>query len=190
MATALPIRCPWVKLNNPLYVRYHDEEWSVPLYDEQAVYELFILETFQAGLSWETVLMKRENFRRAYEGFIPQKVAAFSEEKINSLLQDAGIIRSRKKIAASIHNTRMILDIAEEYGSFAKYLWSFTSGDIINESCELRTTSPLSDEISADLKRRGMKFIGSTTIYSFLQAMGIIAAHTDKCYLNAANRTK
>ena len=152
-------RCSWVNPNDPMYVKYHDEEWSKPLHDERALYELFILETFQAGLSWATILHKRENFRRAYEGFIP----------------------NRRKIEASIINSRIFLEIAREFGSFDRYIWGFTNGKSVRESCELRTTSPLSDEISKDLKRRGMKFVGSICIYSTLQAIGVLAAHTDEC---------
>ena len=174
-------RCSWVKLSDPIYVKYHDEEWGVPLHDDRALYELFILETFQAGLSWATILKKRENFRRAYEGFIPACVAAFDAAKVESLMQDAGIIRNRRKIEASIVNSRVFLDIAAEFGSFDRYIWGFTDGKSIRESCELRTTSPLSDTIAADLKRRGMKFVGSTCIYATLQAIGVLAAHTDAC---------
>ena len=174
-------RCSWVKLDDPIYVKYHDEEWGQPLHDDRALYELFILETFQAGLSWATILHKRENFRRAYEGFIPERVAAFNERKVQELMQDAGIVRNRRKIEASIINSRIFLDIVREFGSFDRYIWGFTDGKSIRESCELRTTSPLSDEISKDLKRRGMRFVGSTCIYSTLQAFGILAAHTDDC---------
>jgi len=174
-------RCSWVNPNDPMYVKYHDEEWSKPLHDERALYELFILETFQAGLSWATILHKRENFRRAYEGFIPERVAAFDTAKIEELMQDAGIIRNRRKIEASIINSRIFLEIAREFGSFDRYIWGFTNGKSVRESCELRTTSPLSDEISKDLKRRGMKFVGSICIYSTLQAIGVLAAHTDEC---------
>jgi DNA-3-methyladenine glycosylase I len=176
-----PCRCSWVKLSNPIYIKYHDEEWGIPLHDDRALYELFILETFQAGLSWETILNKRENFRRAYEGFIPVHVAAFDAKKIDVLMQDAGIVRNRRKIEASIINSRIFLNIAAEYGSFDCYIWGFTDGKSIRESCELRTTSPLSDKIAKDLKQRGMKFVGSTCIYSTLQSIGILSAHTDDC---------
>ncbi len=174
-------RCPWVKLNDPIYVKYHDEEWGVPLHDDRALYELLILETFQAGLSWATVLNKRENFRRAYEGFVPERVAAFDTAKVDALMRDAGIVRNRRKIEASIVNSRIFLAIAAEFGSFDRYIWGFTDGKSIRESCILRTTSPLSDTISKDLKKCGMKFVGSTCIYSTLQAIGVLAAHTDEC---------
>ena len=174
-------RCIWVKLNDPIYVKYHDEEWGQPLHDDRALYELFILETFQAGLSWATILHKRENFRRAYEGFIPERVAAFDAAKVEELMQDTGIIRNRRKIEASIVTSRIFLEIVKEYGSFDRYIGGFTDGKPVRESCELRTTSPLSDKISEDLKRRGMKFVGSTCIYSTLQAIGVLAAHADEC---------
>ena len=174
-------RCSWVKLDDPIYVKYHDEEWGVPLHDDHALYELFILETFQAGLSWATILHKRENFRRAYEDFIPERVAAFDAAKVEELMQDAGIVRNRRKIEASIVNSRIFLDIVREFGSFDRYIWGFTGGKPVRESCELRTTSPLSDKVSNDLKKRGMRFVGSTCIYSTLQAIGVLAAHTDTC---------
>ena len=139
------------------------------------------METFQAGLSWATILHKRENFRRAYEGFLPERVAAFDAAKIDALMQDAGIVRNRRKIEASITNSRVFLDIVREYGSFDAYIWGFTEGKSIRESWELRTTSPLSDRITKDLKRRGMKFVGSTSIYSTLQAIGVLAAHSEDC---------
>mgnify|MGYP000938935678 FL=1 len=174
-------RCSWVKLDDPIYVKYHDEEWGQPLHDDDALYELFILETFQAGLSWATILHKRENFRRAYEGFIPERVAAFDAAKVETLMQDTGIVRNHRKIEASITNSRIFLEIAAEFGTFDRYIWHFTDGKSVRESCEVRTTSPLSDEIAKDLKKRGMKFVGSICIYSTLQAIGVLAAHTDDC---------
>ena len=174
-------RCAWVNPKDPIYIKYHDEEWGIPLHDDHALYELFLLETFQAGLSWATILHKRENFRRAYEGFLPERVAAFDAAKIDALMQDAGIVRNRRKIEASITNSRVFLDIVREYGSFDAYIWGFTEGKSIRESWELRTTSPLSDRITKDLKRRGMKFVGSTSIYSTLQAIGVLAAHSKDC---------
>ncbi len=174
-------RCAWVNLNNPLYVRYHDEEWGVPLHDDGALYELLILESFQAGLSWECVLNKREAFRRAFDGFDAKKVAAYGEEKIAALMQDAGIVRNRRKIAAAVKNSRVFLEIQKENGSFDAYLWGFTGGKTYDEEYNLRTTSPLSDAVSADLKRRGMNFVGSTIIYSYLQAVGILNGHGKEC---------
>ena len=174
-------RCAWVNPADPIYIKYHDEEWGVPLHDDHALYELFLLETFQAGLSWATILHKRENFRRAYEGFHPERVAAFDAAKVDALMQDAGIVRNRRKIEASITNSRVFLDIVRAYGSFDAYIWGFTEGKSIRESWELRTTSPLSDRITKDLKRRGMKFVGSTSIYSTLQAIGVLSAHAEDC---------
>ncbi len=174
-------RCRWVNMDNPRYIRYHDEEWGVPLHDDQKLFELLILEGFQAGLSWETVLNKRENFRRAFDGFDPAMIAAYGEGKCEALRQDAGIIRNRLKIHAAVKNARAFLQIQEEYGSFDAYIWGYTEGNTVNEPFDLRTTSPLSDAVSKDLKKRGMTFVGSTIIYSFLQACGILNAHEADC---------
>lgn len=178
----IPVRCRWCNEKNPLYVEYHDREWGEPLHDEHALYELFILESFQAGLSWECILNKRENFRAAYDNFDIDKICSYDDKKIEQLLDDKGIVRNRRKVAASINNSRIFKEIQKEYGSFDKYIWSFTEGRIIFENDPLVTTSPLSDEISADLKGRGMTFVGSTIIYSFLQAAGVINAHEDSCF--------
>lgn len=175
-------RCPWVNLKNPIYIRYHDEEWSVPCHDDHALYELLILESFQAGLSWECVLNKRESFRRAYDGFDVDKVAAYGEEKIAALLADPGLIRNRLKVCASVRNSGVFQTIRAEFGSFDRYLWSFTDGKVIREDCTLRTSSPLSDAVSKDLKKRGMTFVGTTIIYSYLQAVGVLSAHTADCF--------
>ncbi len=174
-------RCPWANPSNPAYIRYHDEEWGVPVRDDRALYEMLILECFQAGLSWECILNKREAFRMAYAGFDPSKVAAFTEEDIERLMSDPGIVRNRTKIEASISNTRIFLEIAEESGTFSEYLWRWTGGSIVHEND--RTTSPLSDAVSADLKRRGMRFVGSVTMYSYLQAVGVIRSHLPGCFL-------
>ena len=174
-------RCSWVTLKNPLYVRYHDEEWGIPLYDDKKLFELFVLETFQAGLSWECVLNKRDHFRKAFDGFEPDLVMRYGEEKIEELMKNPGIIRNRRKIKAAIINSRIFQSIQEEFGSFSNYIWSYTSGNVVREPFTLRTTSPLSDAISKDLKKRGMSFVGSTTIYAFLQSMGVIAAHSEGC---------
>ena len=175
-------RCFWCNLKNPFYVAYHDNEWGVFPEDEQKLYELFILETFQAGLSWECILNKRENFRNAYDGFDVAKICAYGDEKIGELMQNPGIIRNRRKITASINNTRVYKAITEEFGSFKAYLHSFTGGKVIREPDVSITTSPLSDALSTDLKKRGMAFVGSTTIYAFLQAVGIINAHSEDCF--------
>ena len=175
-------RCFWCNLKNPVYVAYHDNEWGIFPEYEQKLYELFILETFQAGLSWECILNKRENFRKAYDGFDIDKICAYGDEKIEELMQNPGIIRNRRKITASINNTRVYKTITDEFGSFKAYLHSFTGDKVIREPDVSITTSPLSDAISADLKKRGMTFVGSTTIYAFLQAVGIINAHQKDCF--------
>lgn len=174
-------RCSWVNMKNPLYIQYHDIEWSVPEHDDGKLFELLILECFQAGLSWECVLNKREAFRKAFDGFDAKKISAYGEEKIGRLMADTDIIRNRLKIRASVTNSRVFLEIQKEYGSFDAYIWGFTDGKIIAESCDIRTTSPLSDRISKELKGRGMKFVGSTIIYSYLQAIGVISAHEERC---------
>ncbi len=175
-------RCAWVPMKNPRYVAYHDTEWGKASYDDAYLYEMLILECFQAGLSWEIILNKREAFRVAFDGFNPEKVASYNEEKIEELVNDAGIIRHRKKIEGAVINTRIFLVIQQEYGTFAKYLWSFTDGNVIvNTDDMLRTTSPLSDAVSKDMKKRGMKYVGSTTIYSYLQAVGVINDHACDC---------
>ena len=174
-------RCQWVNLKNPLYVAYHDIEWGVPVQDDHTLYELLILESFQAGLSWECVLNKRDAFRRAYDDFNPEKVVRYDEQKIASLLADPGLIRNRLKILASIRNSRIFQEIQQEYGSFYAYLKRFAGNDMIVEPYDLQTTSPLSDAISKDLYKRGMRFVGSTIIYSYLQAVGIINGHGTEC---------
>ncbi len=175
-------RCSWVNLKNPLYIKYHDEEWGRPLYDDQKLYELLILESFQAGLSWECVLNKREHFRAAFDGFDINKVIAYDDEKLQSLMQNPAIIRNRLKIKAAVKNSLVFKEIQAEYGSFSRYIWSFTDGKSITEPFTVRTTSPLSDAISKDLKKRGMTFVGSTIIYSFLQSMGAINGHAADCF--------
>ena len=175
------MRCSWVNLKNELYIKYHDEEWGRPLYDDRKLYELLILESFQAGLSWECVLNKRENFRRAFDGFDIDKIIGYNEEKLQQLMNDPGIIRNRLKLRAAVKNSLVYKAIQEEFGSFSSYLWAFTGGKVIREEFTLRTTSPLSDAISKDLKKRGMTFVGSTIIYSYLQAMGMINGHAANC---------
>ncbi len=181
-------RCRWCNPANERYIRYHDEEWGVPTYDDALLYELFILEPFQAGLSWETILNKRENFKRAFENYDMDKIAAFDARRIEELLTDASIIRNRRKIEAAIHNTGVFREIQKEWGSFHAYIWHFTGNQVIREWD--KTSSPLSDEITADLKKRGAKFIGTTIIYSYLQAVGIINSHEPTCFLypDSSNR--
>ena len=176
-------RCKWVNLKNPLYIKYHDEEWSRPKYDDKMLYELLILEMFQAGLSWECVLNKRENFRKAFDNFEIEKVIKYDDDKIRQLLTNTGIIRNKLKINAAIKNSFVFLNIQKEYGSFSNYIWGFTENKIQKESYEIRTFSPLSDLISKDLKKRGMSFVGTTIIYSYLQAIGILNAHGEECFL-------
>lgn len=174
-------RCSWVNLNNKVYISYHDNEWGKPLYDDKKLFELLILESFQAGLSWECVLNKRENFKKAYDDFDIDKVINYDDLKINELCNNKNIIRNKLKIKSSINNAKIFKNIQKEYGSFSNYIWSFTNGKIIYENG--KTTSNLSDTISCDLKKRGMNFVGSTIIYSYLQAIGIINSHEKECYL-------
>ncbi|MCD7859011.1 MAG: DNA-3-methyladenine glycosylase I [Firmicutes bacterium] len=174
-------RCAWVNLKNPLYVRYHDEEWGVPEHRDEKLYELLILESFQAGLSWECVLNKREAFREAFDGFALDRVCAYGEEKVDELMHNPGIIRNRRKIEAAIANSLVFRQIQGEFGSFDAYIWGFSAGETVREDYHLRTTSPLSDAISADLRRRGMRFVGSTIIYAYLQSIGMIFAHGREC---------
>ena len=181
-------RCSWCNLKNPNYIRYHDEEWGVPDFGDGHLFEMLILEAFQAGLSWECVLNKREAFRKAYDGFELEKVCAYDEKKQAELAEDASIIRNRLKIRASVENARIFKQIAEEYGSFYGYLKTFTGGKCFAETG--KTLSPLSDAISADLKRRGMRFVGTTIIYSYLQAVGVIDSHEEGCFLQKETNRK
>ena len=174
-------RFRWCNVKNQLYIDYHDSEWCVPRFDDQYLYEMLILESFQAGLSWECVLNKRESFREAYDNFDIDKVIAYNDSKIEELLQNNGIIRNKLTIKASIGNSRIFKNIVEEYGSFYAYLEGFTDGKIIYETG--KTTNALSDAISADLQTRGMKFVGSVIIYSYLQAIGVIYSHDEDCFL-------
>ncbi len=174
-------RCSWVNLKNSLYVNYHDNEWGKPQHDEQVLFEFLVLEMFQAGLSWECVLNKRENFRRAFDNFKIEKIASYNEQKINQLLLDKTIIRNRLKLKAMIENSKIFQAIQKEWGSFDNYIWSFTNNQVVFEEFYERTTSPLSDKISKDLINRGMKFVGSTIIYAYLQAIGIINGHEKAC---------
>ena len=175
-------RCSWVNLNNPTYVKYHDEEWGKANFDEGYLFEMLILEAFQAGLSWEIVLNKREAFRKAYDDFDIEKILSYGEVKIDELLNNPDIVRNKLKIRASISNAKVFKQIEEEFGSFYAYLKSFVGDEIIYEND--KTTSEISDKLSKDLKKRGMKFVGSTTIYSYLQAVGFINSHDEDCFLN------
>ena len=174
-------RCKWCNLNNPKYIEYHDNEWCKPNYDDKYLFEMLILESFQAGLSWECVLNKRDDFRRAYDNFDIDKICNYDDTKIQELLNNDKIIRNKLKIKASITNSKIFKSIQNEYESFYNYLKTFMNQDIIYEIDV--TTNDLSDSISNDLRKRGMKFVGSTIIYSFLQAVGIIYSHDKECFL-------
>ena len=176
-------RCFWVDEKTEIYVKYHDEEWGVPKYDDGELFELLILEAFQAGLSWITVLKKREAFRDAFDGFDVKKIAEYKEDKIQELLSNEKIIRSRGKIEAAINNARIFIEIQNEFGSFSNYIWGFTENKVIKRtSAILPASTPLSDKISKDLKKRGMKYTGSVIIYSYLQAIGIVDDHDETCF--------
>lgn len=178
-------RCPWCGTNE-LYVKYHDEEWGVPVHDDRKHFEFLVLESAQAGLNWLTVLKKRENYRIAYDNFDASIVSQYDENKIQELIQNEGIIRNRKKIEASINNAKLFLKIQQEFGSFDKYIWGFVHNKpVVNELddiSEIPATSELSDKVSLDLKKRGFKFLGSTIIYAHLQATGIINDHLTSCF--------
>ena len=178
-------RCKWCNLNNPIYIKYHDIEWGIPNFDDNYLFEMLILESFQAGLSWECILNKRESFRKAYDNFNIDKVCTYDDKKIEELLNNKNIIRNKLKIKASINNAKIFKDIQKEYNSFYNYIKTFTNNKTI---CEIgNTTNNLSDNISNDLKKRGMKFVGSTIIYSYLQAIGIINSHEKECFLYKKN---
>lgn len=174
-------RCFWLNENNPTYVDYHDNEWCIPKYNDHELFELLILESFQAGLSWECVLNKRAAFRSSFDNFDIIKVSNYKEDKINELLENKDIIRNRLKIQAAINNAKVFLNIQKEYESFSNYIWNFTNNKIIYETD--KTSSELSDKISNDLKKRGMKFVGTTIIYSYLQAIGILYSHDKDCFM-------
>ena len=176
-------RCFWVDENSQIYKDYHDNEWGVPKYNDNELFELLILESFQAGLSWITVLKKRDAFRLAFDNFDVQKVAKYDEKKVEELLKNEGIIRSRSKINSAILNAKIFIEIQKEYGSFSKYIWGFTDGKIIkNKNDKFEVSTPLSDKISKDLKKRGMKYVGTVIIYSYLQSVGIIDDHETTCF--------
>jgi len=178
-------RCEWCQ-KDELYRNYHDQEWGVPVYDDRVLFEFLILEGVQAGLSWHTVLKKRENYRKAYDDFDPVKVAVYDEHKVAELLQNEGLVRNRLKIAASITNAQRFLEVQQEFGSFSNYIWSFVNHQpIINhfESLkDLPATTPLSDKLSEDLKKRGFKFVGSTIVYAHMQATGMVNDHVVSCF--------
>lgn len=178
-------RCDWCE-GDPLYEAYHDQEWGKPVYDDATLFEFLILETFQAGLSWITILRKRENFRKALDQFDYKKIAKYKQSKVDTLLQDAGIIRNKLKIHATISNAQCFMQIQEEFGSFSKYIWGFVDGKpVINRlksANEAPANTPLSDALSKDLKKRGFKFVGSTVVYAHMQATGMVNDHEVSCF--------
>jgi len=178
-------RCGWC-VGDELYEAYHDQEWGVPVTDDDTLFEFLILETFQAGLSWITILRKRENFRKAFDGFNYRKIAQYKQDKIDSLLQDAGIIRNKLKIHATITNAQMFMRIQEEFGSFSNYIWGFVDGEPIKNKLkhykEAPATTAISDALSKDLKKRGFKFVGSTVMYAHMQATGMVNDHEVGCF--------
>ncbi|NHN27424.1 DNA-3-methyladenine glycosylase I [Flavobacterium jejuense] len=178
-------RCAWCEKDD-LYRNYHDNEWGKPVYDDPTLFEFLILETFQAGLSWYTVLAKRENFRKAFDNFDVKTIANYSEEKIELLCQDAGIIRNRLKIKAAVSNAQAFIKVQEEFGSFSKYIWAFVNNEPIDNKPEtlkeVPATTPLSDALSKDLKKHGFKFVGSTVVYAHMQATGMVNDHVENCF--------
>ncbi|XCF06819.1 DNA-3-methyladenine glycosylase I [Tamlana crocina] len=178
-------RCGWCE-GDALYEAYHDEEWGVPVYDDDTLFEFLTLETFQAGLSWITVLRKRENFRKAFDDFNYIKIARYNQDKMDELLQDPGIIRNKLKVKATVTNAQAFMKIQEEFGSFSKYIWGFVDGKPIKNSIknykEAPANTPLSDTISKDLKKRGFKFVGTTVVYAHIQATGMVNDHETSCF--------
>ena len=178
-------RCGWC-VGDPLYEAYHDQEWGVPVYDDQTIFEFLILETFQAGLSWITILRKRENFREALDDFDYKKIARYSEAKLEALLQNPGIIRNKLKVKATVSNAQAFIKIQEEFGSFSKYIWSFVNHKPIQNSVKIYKEAPattaISDALSKDLKKRGFKFTGSTVVYAHMQATGMVNDHEVDCF--------
>jgi DNA-3-methyladenine glycosylase I len=181
----LPVRCRWAG-SDPLCCRYHDDEWGVPVHDDRLLFEFLILEGAQAGLSWITILRKRDAYRRAFNNFEPAVVAVFDAAKVHELMNDAGIVRNRLKIAAAISNARVFLEVQKEYGSFDRYIWSFTGGKTIQNCWERLADVPAStaeaERMSRELKKRGFRFVGPTSCYAFMQAVGIVNDHTVDCF--------
>lgn len=185
----IKIRCNWCEKDD-LYREYHDKEWGNPIYDDGTLFEFLVLETFQAGLSWYTILKKRDNFRKAFAMFNYHEVAQFNETKVQELMQDAGIIRNQLKIRGTIANAIAFIKVQEEFGSFSNYIWKFTGGKpILNnfkKLSEIPSSTPLSDTISKDLKKRGFKFVGSTVIYAHMQATGMVNDHIEECWRSSS----
>lgn len=178
-------RCAWCEKDD-LYRKYHDEEWGKPIYNDETIFEFLILESFQAGLSWYTILAKRENFKKAFDDFNYKKIAKYSEEKVEELIQNAGIIRNRLKINATITNAQKFMEVQKEFGSFSKYIWSFVGGKPIDNTPktlkEVPATTEISDNLAKDLKKRGFKFMGSTVVYAHMQATGMVNDHVEDCW--------
>ena len=191
-AKKILVRCPWVDPEKPDYVAYHDEEWGVPVHDDRTQFEFLTLEAAQAGLSWYTVLRKRENYRAAFAGFDPAKVARFGARDVARLMADAGLIRNRLKIQAAITNAQRFLEVQKEFGSFSAYIWGFVGGkpkvNTFRGKGDYVATSPESDALSADLRKRGFKFVGSTIVYAHMQATGLINDHIVSCHRHQAVR--
>lgn len=179
-------RCWWANPKNDRYIRYHDEEWGVPVHDDKKLLEMLILESFQAGLSWECVLNKREAFREAFDDFDLEKICDYDQERMAKLQENPGIIRNRLKIRAAVNNARIFREIQREYGSFSDYVWHWTGGKVVQERG--LGSSRLSDQMSQDLKKRGMKFVGTTIIYAYLQAVGVIDSHEEGCFLEKGKK--
>lgn len=178
-------RCGWCE-GDELYEAYHDNEWGVPVYEDDTIFEFLILETFQAGLSWITVLRKRENFRKAFDNFDYKKIATYSEEKIQELLQNPGIIRNKLKVRATVTNAKAFMEVQKEYGTFSKYIWDFVDGSPIQNDIKNHKNAPattaISDKLSKDLKKKGFKFVGSTVLYAHMQATGMVNDHEISCF--------
>ena len=180
------VRCAWCEKDD-LYRNYHDKEWGKPIYDDETIFEFLILESFQAGLSWYTILAKRENFRAAFDYFDYQKIAQYSEDKVEELIQNTGIIRNRLKILATINNAQKFMEVQKEFGSFSKYIWGFVNHEpIVNRPKTLKevpATTEISDALAKDLKKRGFKFMGSTVVYAHMQATGMVNDHVENCWI-------
>jgi DNA-3-methyladenine glycosylase I len=179
------IRCGWCEKDD-LYKKYHDNEWGSPIYDDETIFEFLILESFQAGLSRYTILSKRENFRKAFDNFNYKKIAQYSNEKVETLMQDSGIIRNRLKVLATVTNAQRFIEVQKEFGTFSKYIWGFVDGKPIDNKPEtlkdVPPTTPISDALSKDLKKRGFKFMGSTVVYAHMQATGMVNDHIESCF--------
>ena len=179
------VRCNWVS-NDALYMKYHDEEWGKPVFDDATIFEFLVLESFQAGLSWITILKKRENFRAAFDQFDYNKIVHYSEEKVEGLMQNAGIVRNRLKILATINNAQRFMEVQKEFGTFSAYIWSFVGGkpivNLFKSIKEVPATTEISDALAKDLKKRGFKFLGSTVVYAHMQATGMVNDHITDCF--------